>query len=64
MFKNNFTDFSYTVEPKTAKSFILTVTLGENSITEKFKASDIKGSTGVFKLAKIVSQLGQNSEGK
>ena len=64
MFRNNGCDYDYCVIPKTAKSFRLVIVdphIPENKqsiiATEEFKATDIKGTNGTFKVARIISYL-------
>lgn len=64
MFRNNGCDYDYCVIPKTAKSFRLVVVDPhipedrQNVIaTEEFKATDIKGTNGTFKVARMISYL-------
>ena len=64
MFHNNGCEYDYTVIPKTAKSFRLIVVdphIPEDRqnvvATEEFKATDIKGTNGIFKVARMISYL-------
>ena len=64
MFRNNSCEYDYCVIPKTAKSFRLVVVdphIPEDRqnvvATEEFKATDIKGTNGTFKVARMISYL-------
>lgn len=64
MFRNNGCEYDYCVIPKTAKSFRLVVVdphIPEDRqnvvATEEFKATDIKGTNGTFKVARMISYL-------
>lgn len=64
MFRNNGCEYDYCVIPKTAKSFRLIVVdphIPEDKMnviaTEEFKATDIKGTNGIFKVARMISYL-------
>lgn len=53
----NFNVFEWEMEPKTAKSFYLTLGYKGQERKELFRACDIKGSNGIFKLAKMIAEL-------
>lgn len=64
IFRNNGCDYDYCITPKTAKSFRLVVVdphIPEDKqnivATEEFKATDIKGTNGTFKVARMISYL-------
>ena len=64
MFRNNGCEYDYCIIPKTAKSFRLAVVDPhipkdkQNVVaTEEFKATDIKGTNGTFKVARMISYL-------
>lgn len=64
MFRNNGCEYDYCVIPKTAKSFRLLVVdphipedIQNVVATEEFKATDIKGTNGTFKVARMISYL-------